>query len=215
MKLANLFARLTLLFSVCLASAAAGAQERTLITSDELEMQGSGERNFFYFNGNVRVRGTNLSIDCDELTVVALREGTEEAAIGRIGAIERIVARGSVVIEQAGRKAFAGLAEVDPVAGSVTLSEQPRIIDNDVEVEGYQFVLLKGQRKFISVPDPNAPADQPSRSVVRLGSLPDLGFDQDEAQIEQSLPLTSSGSEATDSADTEATDSADTEAEDE
>lgn len=201
-----LFARLTMLFSVCLASAALGAEERTLITSDQLEMQGSGERNFFYFNGNVRVRGTNLSIDCDELTVVAMREGTEEAAIGRIGAIERIVARGSVVIEQAGRKAFAGLAEVDPVEGSVTLSEQPRIIDNDVEVEGYQFVLLKGQRKFISVPDPNAPADQPSRSVVRLGSLPDLGFDQDEAQIEQSLPLTSPGNEAIDGITTEAED---------
>lgn len=168
---------------------AQSAEEKTLITSERLEMQGSGNRNFFYFNGNVQVRGTNLNISCEELTVVALRESAEDAAIGQIGAIDRIVARGSVEIEQAGRRAFAGLAEVDPRAGSVTLSENPRIIDNDVEVEGYQFVLLKGERKFISVPDPNAPADQPSRSVVRLGSLPDLGFSQDEEEIKDKLPL--------------------------
>lgn len=164
--------------------------ETTVITSVRMEMQGTAEKNYFYFSEDVLVSGTNLVIRCNELTVVALREGAEAATIGEIGAIEQIVARGSVEIHQAGRSAYAGLAEVNPKAGTVTLSDSPRIIDNEVEVEGYQFVLHKGEKKFVSVPDPNAPPGQPSRSVVRLGALPDLGFDQPEEtlSLDPSMP---------------------------
>jgi lipopolysaccharide export system protein LptA len=155
----------------------------TIITSDRLEMQGTADRNFFYFTGDVKVDGTNLQIVCNELTIVAMRKGTETATIGEIDAIQQITARGSVEIHQAGRSAYAGLAEVNPLDGTVTLSENPKIIDGEVEVEGYQFVLHKGDRKFESIPDPNAPANAPSRSVVRLGAMPDLGFDQPEEEI--------------------------------
>lgn len=162
---------------------ATGQVENTLITSNHLEMQGTEGKNYFYFSGDVLVKGTNLEIKCAELTVVSLREGPEGATVGSIGAIEQIVARGDVAIHQAGRSAFAGLAEVDPLAGTVVLSESPRIVDDAVEVQGYQFVLYKGEKKFTSVPDPNAPAEAPSRSVVRLGAMPDLGFDQEEEAI--------------------------------
>lgn len=155
----------------------------TVITSLHLEMQGTAEKNYFYFSGNVEVKGTNLEINCEELTVVSLRDGPEGATVGSIGAIEEIVASGAVEIHQAGRSAYAGLAEVNPQAGTVVLSDNPRIVDDEVEVEGYQFVLHKGEKKFTSVPDPNAPAEAPSRSVVRLGALPDLGFDQAEEAI--------------------------------
>jgi lipopolysaccharide export system protein LptA len=157
--------------------------EPTLITSERLEMQGTTGKNYFYFTGAVRVEGTNLEILCDELTVVAGREGPEQATIGRLDAIDQIIAAGAVEIHQAGRSAYAERAEVDPVAGTVTLSGNPRIVDGDVEVEGYQFVLHKGERKFVSIPDPNAPSEAPSRSVVRLGAMPDLGFDQEEEAI--------------------------------
>lgn len=157
--------------------------QSTVITSERLEMQGTPKRNFFYFTGEVAVEGTNLQILCDELTVVALRDGPSGATIGKIGAIEEIVARGSVEIHQAGRSAYAGLAEVNPRAGTVTLSENPRVVDGEVEVEGYQFVLHKGEKRFESIPDPNAPKEQPSRSVVRLGAMPDLGFDQSEETV--------------------------------
>jgi lipopolysaccharide export system protein LptA len=159
------------------------ALANTLITSERLEMQGTPGRNYFYFTGAVEVKGTNLQILCDELTVVAGRDGPDDATIGRIGAIEQIIARGSVAIHQAGRSAYAGKAEVNPRVGTVTLSDNPRIVDGEVEVEGFQFVLHKGERKFESVPDPNAPPEQPSRSVVRLGAMPDLGFDQKEEAV--------------------------------
>ena len=165
-----------------------GAEEKkpaqtTVITSLHLEMQGTPKKNYFYFTGEVLVKGTNLEIRCDELTVTSFREGPEGAMIGNIGAIEQIVASGNVVINQAGRSAYAGRADVDPKGGTVVLSDNPRIVDDEVEVEGFQFVLHRGEKKFESVPDPNAPKDEPSRSVVRLGSMPDLGFDQEEESI--------------------------------
>jgi lipopolysaccharide export system protein LptA len=174
---------ITAFAALCLPLVLAGQVENTLITSNHLEMQGTEGKNYFYFSGDVLVKGTNLEIKCEELTVVSLREGPEGATVGSIGAIEKIVARGDVAIHQAGRSAFAGLAEVDPQAGTVVLSESPRIVDDEVEVQGYQFVLHKGEKKFTSVPDPNAAADEPSRSVVRLGAMPDLGFDQEEEAI--------------------------------
>lgn len=155
----------------------------TIITSDRLEMQGTADRNYFYFTGSVEVEGTNLRILCRELTIVAMRKGAETATIGEIDAIQQITARGNVEIHQAGRSAFAGLAEVIPSEGTVTLSDNPKIIDGEVEVEGYQFVLHKGERKFVSVPDPNAPPETPSRSIVRLGAMPDMGFDQPDETV--------------------------------
>ena len=168
-------------FAGALAAQPAEAPPRTEITANALEMQGTEDRNFFYFRGDVEVTGTNLRILCDELTVTSFRAGATDAAVGELGAVEEIIAAGNVEIHQAGRSAYAGRAMVDPVAGTVTLAESPRIVDGEVEIEGYQFVLYQNDRKFLSVPDPNAPAKQPSRSVVRLGAMPDLGFDQTSA----------------------------------
>lgn len=159
--------------------------DRTVITSETLEMQGTESRNYFYFRKDVVVIGTNLELHCDELTVTAMRRGAEDddSTVGEIGALERIVAVGNVRIYQAGRAAYAGRAEVNPTAGTVTLIDSPRVVDREVEVEGYQFILHQGDRRFESIPDPDAPVGQPSRSVVRLGALPDLGFDQEEDKI--------------------------------
>lgn len=159
--------------------------ESTVITSHRMEMEGAGDRNFFYFEGDVEVVGNNLRLLCDRLTVISARAAAaNDEAIGEIGAIEEIIARGNVQIHQAGRSAYAGLAEVDPRAGTVTLSEDPRVTDGEVEITGYQFVLHRGDKRFESIPDPNAPADQPARSVVRMGALPDLGFDKDQAEVD-------------------------------
>lgn len=155
---------------------------RTVIDSDSLEMQGSEERNFFYFRGNVHVTGNNLEILCDELTVVAARGGVE-GAVGEIGAIEEIVAQGSVEISQAGRRALAGRAEVDPVEGTVTLSENPKIIDGKVDVEAYQIVFYKDERRVVSIPYPESSTGKPQRSRVTLGGFADDAFLQEESDV--------------------------------
>lgn len=151
-------------------------EERTVIMSRYLEMQGTEDQNYFYFEGEVSVTGNNLELRCDRMTIIAARAGDYEAGIGEMGAVESIVAEGNVQILQSERRARAGRAEVDPVAGIVTLSENPVVIQDDVEISGYQFIFEKETKKFRSIPDPNAPLDQPSRSVVSLSALPDLGF---------------------------------------
>ena len=161
-----------------LATSLADPASQTEITSETLEMQGTEFRNYFYFRKNVRVVGNNLEITCDDLTVCAIRAGSPDAAVGQVGAIESIVATGNVHIRQEGREAFAARAEVDPKAGTVTLTGNPRIKDREVEVEGYKFILHKDRKTFESIPDPNATPGS-SRSVVRLGALPDLGFNQE------------------------------------
>lgn len=178
---------------------------RTVITSETVEMQGTETRNYFYFRNNVVVEGINLELRCDELTVVSLRRaGADDGeTVGEIGSMESIVAVGNVEIYQSGRSAFAGRAEVNPAEGTVTLKENPRIVDRDVEVQGYQFVLNQGERRFQSIPDPNAPEDQPSRSVVRLGALPDLGFDQDDDAIDIGSPVIDAENEAVENTELE------------
>jgi len=151
---------------------------KTVITSGTLEMQGTEDRNHFYFKGGVEVIGAELTIICDELVVIAFRDGDAGAAVGEIGAIESILAEGHVVIEQAGRKATAGRAEVNPVKGTVTLSKHPKIIDNDVEVEGYQFVIHTADKRVETIADPNASPDQPSRSKVTLSGIKQMDFSQ-------------------------------------
>lgn len=189
----------------CLPLLASAVIDRTIITSETVEMQGTETRNYFYFRTNVVVEGINLELRCDELTVVSLRRpgGDDGEAVGEIGSIESIVAVGNVEIYQSGRSAFAGRAEVNPAAGTVTLKESPRIVDRDVEVEGYQFVLNQGERRFQSIPDPNAPGDRPSRSVVRLGALPDLGFDQDEDAVDIGTPAPDNAVEQTEAEENE------------
>jgi lipopolysaccharide export system protein LptA len=166
-----------------LAHSPVSANDQTVITSERMEMQGTLEKNYFYFRKDVKVVGTNLELFCNELTVIALRKSGENETVGEIGAIESIVAIGDVVVNQAGRSAYAGRVEVNPRDGTVVLKDSPRVVDNNVEVSGYQFVLYKGEKRFESIPDPNAPKDKPSRSVVRLGALPDLGFDQTEEEV--------------------------------
>lgn len=153
---------------------------RTIVESDALEMNATDDQNFFYFTGNVRVTGTNLGVTCDRLEVVTSRTGESEATIGEITAIESIVATGGVEIFQAGRRITAGRAELSPREGLVVLTDQPKIIDGEVEVSGWRITLLKGERKALVEADPEQ--GQGGRPTVKLDSLPDLGYKEKEQE---------------------------------
>ena len=153
---------------------------RTIVESDALEMNATDDQNFFYFTGNVRVTGTNLAVTCDRLEVVTSRTGDSEATIGKITAIESIVATGGVEIFQAGRLITAGRAELSPRDGLVILTDQPKIIDGEVEVSGWRITLLKGERKALVEADPEQ--GQGGRPTVKLASLPDLGYREKEQE---------------------------------
>ncbi|MFW6353447.1 MAG: hypothetical protein ACOC3I_03570 [Verrucomicrobiota bacterium] len=144
--------------------------ERTTIRSDVLEMQGTEDRNHFYFRGHVLVEGTDLLIRANELTVTALRDpGEVTGTIGEIGAIEAIVAEGAVQIVQAGRTARAGRVEVDPVAGTVRFLEDPVIIQGDAEARAYGFVFHTRDKRIEAINPPGfAPGEKPGRATISL-----------------------------------------------
>ncbi len=153
---------------------------RTVIESDYLELITAAEQNRFLFEGNVRVGGTNLTAVCDRMEVLANRspDSDSEATFGEIGAIETIIAIGNVVIEQAGRKAEAGRAEIYPREGKVILTENPKVTDEKGMVAtGPRMLLFQGERRVvIEGTDSGSPEDRPT---VSLPSLPDLGFDDE------------------------------------
>jgi lipopolysaccharide export system protein LptA len=155
------------------ASSQVPEEGRTTIDSDTLEMQGTIDHNFFYFGGNVRVRGTDLEISCDELTVQAARDAEERDTVGRIGAVEKIIAVGRVVIQQAGREARAGRVEVDPVAGTIRFMEQPVILQGDVRATAYEFLFHTTDKRLEAVNPPGfQPGQKEGRSSITLSGLP-------------------------------------------
>ena len=154
---------------------------KTVIESDQLTVLSSTERNIFYFHSNVRVQDPGLVVTSDDLEIEALRGTSSDVAdtLGEFGAIQRIVATGNVVIEQAGRRAVAGRAEVRPSAGIVILTESPRVYDKYGEVSGWRITLEKSTRRAVveSVPPGKEGADSDTlRPTVKFGALPDLAF---------------------------------------
>lgn len=160
-------------------SAAMDDLAATVITSDSLEMISGSTVNRFFFTGSVIVTGNNLKATCDEMEVVSRRVSEnpepEGGTIGQIGSIERIILKGNVVIQQAGRDARAGHAEILPIDGRVVLTENPVVTDAEGTVSGYRMELVKGERvaRVFGAPEGG------QRPRVTLPTLPDLGYESD------------------------------------
>ncbi|MGE9294294.1 MAG: LptA/OstA family protein [Puniceicoccales bacterium] len=153
--------------------AAQGVGEDTVVTSDKLEMVGKDEQNHFFFQDNVVVTGTNLKATCDEMTVIASRV-TEQAAVGELGTITSITLVGHVVIEQSGRRAESGRAEIFPREGKVVLTEDPVVYDSEGTVKGERIELYKNEKKARVF---GAAKGQPGkRPTVTLPSIGDMGY---------------------------------------
>ena len=155
---------------------------RTIIESDSLELVTSEAMNRFYFRGNVVVTAANMTARCEEMEVVASRtaQSDPDATIGEIGAIDRIFAIGSVVIEQAGRVAEAGRAEIYPREGKVILTESPKVTDErGVVATGPRMILEQGKRARIEGLEDQPNLERP-RVVLPTASIPDLNVDDAE-----------------------------------
>ncbi|WP_269539187.1 LptA/OstA family protein [Cerasicoccus fimbriatus] len=156
--------------------------QNTVITSDNLELVGGDSENRFFFTGNVKITGTNMLATCDEMEVIAARSGSTEKTVGEMGAIESIIMMGNVVIEQSGRKATGGRAEILPNDDKVILSEGPRVEDSRGVVSGWKMILHKGERKVEVLSDPNATGES-GRTRVQLPGFKDLGYDDPETSF--------------------------------
>ncbi len=154
--------------------------EDTVVTSDHLEMISGETENHFFFSGNVVVVGTNLKATGDKMTVVASRVGQNQAegTVGEIGAISSILLQGNVVIEQAGRRATSGQAEIFPGSGRVVLTDNPVVVDSEGRVTGHRMELLQGERRARVFGDPTSG----ERPRVTLPAMQDLGYQNPPAQ---------------------------------
>lgn len=150
-------------------------REETVVTSDELEMVSTETENHFYFTTNVEVKGNNLYASSDRMEVVSFRGGKGgDGTIGKIGAIDRIVLEGNVVIKQAEREATSRKAVIYPAKGEVVLSGSPVVRDSEGVVTGDEIVLLKSERRAI------VKGGAGQRPTVILPGFQDLSYDDDE-----------------------------------
>lgn len=152
------------------ASESEAAPPATVFESEHGEMQTFEEETRFLLRGNVRVTGNNLRVFCDRLEVYAPREGIK-AGGAPAGGITRILALGNVRIEQAGREAHAGRAEVFPQEGRIVLTESPMIRDDQGMVTGERITFIQGEARAIVEGGETGPAR------ITLPTLPDLGAD--------------------------------------
>lgn len=151
-------------------------ETQTVITSDELELVQTEEGNQFIFEGNVRIRSSNLFASCERMEVITGGEKVEQG-FGNFGHIRRISAIGNVVIQQADREAKAGRATILPMEGKVILEENPVVRDSRGMVTGYRMILYQGDRRVTIEQGPEG--QQPK---VVLPSLENLGYETEESE---------------------------------
>jgi lipopolysaccharide export system protein LptA len=192
MKLAALFPLCALLLVLPLrANAAAPATDTVIECMGDFETVSTDTEITSTFRDKVVVTGNNLTMTCDFLTVVAIRQKDTSVAIGDYKYFKSLVAVGHVRIVQNDREATCGRAEIFPGDDKIVLSEksdgvlpQIRNLDDQSTATGFRIILYRGQRRAVIEPDP--------QSGVRMvgPALKDLGYDKN-----KSTPPPSSGSE--------------------
>jgi lipopolysaccharide transport protein LptA len=158
----------------------AAVQQETIIDSDALDMQAGDATNTFKFSGNVHAIGQGIDLTCDRLDVIAGRSAKTKGTIGKMSSLESVIATGNVRIEQAGRIATAGKAEVKPAEGLVILSDNPVILDAKARVEGWKIIYNSKSRTVQVLPAP-VTANQPgkrSRVVLSEQAIPKIDYEK-------------------------------------
>ncbi len=132
-------------------SAASLSASETVITSDRLEKRTEGDEDHFFFYDNVRIVATNLVATCDAMEVITEGKLDEKGSVPQFGAIETIIARGNVRIEQASAKrtAKADRADILPQKGEVILTGNAEVTDTQGTVKGHRMRLVKGEERAI------------------------------------------------------------------
>ena len=122
----------------------------TRVRSQLLNMVEEEDQTLFRFTDSVEVEATNLSATCDRMDVITRKSGaSERRAGGQALDVERIEARGSLVIQQEGRTAHADRGTILPKEGKLVLEENAVVKDSRGEVTGYRLTLLQGQRRAL------------------------------------------------------------------
>lgn len=115
-----------------------GQNHATDITSDKMTY--TGQENLVIFSGNVHVLRPDFELWSDELHVF-LKPGQENDSPGQQENIEKILARGEVLIRSDGRKGYSDLLTYYPDTGIARLEGNPRLVEDQNSVEGETIIL--------------------------------------------------------------------------
>ena len=124
----------------------------TEIESGSAEMVSTATETIFTFRDQVVVIGTNLSLKCDQLVVIAKRTGDPKATLGKQENFKSLVATGHVRLIQGEREASCDRAEVLPGEDRVILTGNPATVrskDGRYAGSGPEMILERGQLKAI------------------------------------------------------------------
>ena len=146
--------------------------QNTIIRSDRCEFSWKDTKNFFLFDGNVHIVANNLSLYCDMMEVYSIKESIAENSTKEMGAIEKIIAIGKVVIQQSGRRSESGKAEILPLTGKIILTENPVIFEDQGEVRGNKMTLFRGKRRAL------VEGRVGEQVQIKLPQIEDLGFEE-------------------------------------
>lgn len=142
----------------------------TVAQADYLEFLSTGKNaHRFLLVGNVSIEGNNLFLTCEKMEVLFNKEdnstGTE---IGKVSLMEAI---GKVFLKQYGRTSRGDKMTMDVKAGTVVLSGQASVVDEEWgEASGETVILEKGKRRAKVL------GGKGSRPRLELPPLPDFGF---------------------------------------
>jgi hypothetical protein len=138
--------------------AAVPAQDTVIESVGPAEMTGTDTETTIVLHDQVVVTGNGMQIDCDVLTVVALRHA-DPSALGQFKNYKSLLAVGHVQITSGDRIATCGRAEYFPSLDRLVLTEDPRLHfagEKTSATPGLhgQIILNRGQRNAQMVPAP-------------------------------------------------------------
>ncbi len=158
--------------------AAEPALEDTVLISDHLDSRSTDKEVRTLLWDHVLITATNLRITCDRAELVSVRAGDATQLVAKQNRFKSLVLIGHVTIFQrdSNRTATCGHAEILPAQDSITLTEDPKVVDLDKDGKpeltwtGDELLLLRGERRV-------------QGKNVRFTAPPikDLGFDKAKA----------------------------------
>lgn len=113
-------------------------------------LQNDGDNAYFLFTEKVKLRATNMSIDCDKLEIFAKRDADEQGSIGNFNSIKEIIATGNVKIVQVERTALCDKAIVKPQQQLIELTGSPATIEEaGGVVSSPSFIMNKADGEIV------------------------------------------------------------------
>ncbi|MGJ8651290.1 MAG: LptA/OstA family protein [Opitutaceae bacterium] len=150
----------------------------TIVLADKITMQELEKENLFLFEGSVAVMSGSVQLRSDLMTIYANKDtkaaksttadpAAEEGDL-KVGEVRRIVAEGSVKIEQSGQFATSDTVTFFPAEERAVLEGDPRVTNGEAVITGEKMELKPGLAIIYG--------SDAERVKVVLPEMQDLGY---------------------------------------